>query len=967
MSLEVEFQQHAPFLRALARRLAGDQFAAEDLIQETYVEASGGEPRAKHGWLPWLSGILRNRAARRIRTDSRRRSREQVVAQVSDAPDAASVAGKLDVARRLLQHVEALGADYREVVFLRFYDDLQPKQIAAKLGLPVGTVKTRLARALAKLRERLHADDAEGKRNWLPALCALGGLEPKATATATMAPVLRLAFTMRAAVVAVVMLAAGAVIWPWLPDRNVPNAPNEISAAPAEAKEVAEKDNEVVRVEQPANPLAMQVQGIVEDAQFGADKGTGLPARNVAVTCELHFKTTGRSWPRVEERQAATDAAGAFTFTVPNGASVASITTAASDTHRRAYVSRVRDNDYTSLVLTRYPSGMLEGQVIEPSGVPVGGATVTLGHWEDGKKVYLETSADASGRFVFRKVPEQAWLDGQKDGYIQIGDTRLITLAKGGWRPAQVLMAPAATLVVHVEDAAKKPALEVHGVAVRLGERETMGLYAQLNSIGRAFRDTQKAVAGTVVLTVPADLELMLYAANTQYDLIEEGRVVPRDEAPDGQPIKLSRGERRVLRMTVDTSCIVRGRVIGPNGDPMPSAYIQLNRKQASSFGSIGVIEVDAEGRFEQRFHSARPFQALLSASAEIGGKHYGVARLLDVRGQTSFDETLVLSDANVAHCRVRAADGKAIKASVRIEVRLPDSEDYVMCGRHDASSDPQVRIAVDPELEYRGEVSAKGYATKVCELQPGKHSEIVLEPRPRTRVRLRARIASAQQGTPSLPTAPGRFGRLVVRVGYFEANSGAQPEWPLLTTDHPWTRASATAVATVQREAGGDGMWRWEDLDGSLRDGVCEIVLERGPAVILVSGEASNNVLLPHHTTGPVVIGKDDLELPVTFAPTVKRHGQIRFSEKHKSFDAYVAVADDKGRLLSINAFGDIYYWQPMLPASSHGHFAISGIPVGVWELRVGTKEALERGDARWRQRVVFEPGDASPLIIKL
>ena len=161
--------------------------------------------------------------------------------------------------------------------------------------------------------------------------------------------------------------------------------------------------------------------------------------------------------------------------------------------------------------------------------------------------------------------------------------------------------------------------------------------------------------------------------------------------------------------------------------------------------------------------------------------------------------------------------------------------------------------------------------------------------------------------------------------------------------------------------------MWRWEDLDGSLRDGVCEIVLERGPAVILVSGEASNNVLLPHHTTGPVVIGKDDLELPVTFAPTVKRHGQIRFSEKHKSFDAYVAVADDKGRLLSINAFGDIYYWQPMLPASSHGHFAISGIPVGVWELRVGTKEALERGDARWRQRVVFEPGDASPLIIKL
>ena len=46
MNLEVEFQKHAPFLRALARRLASDHVAAEDLVQETYVAASSGKPRA---------------------------------------------------------------------------------------------------------------------------------------------------------------------------------------------------------------------------------------------------------------------------------------------------------------------------------------------------------------------------------------------------------------------------------------------------------------------------------------------------------------------------------------------------------------------------------------------------------------------------------------------------------------------------------------------------------------------------------------------------------------------------------------------------------------------------------------------------------------------------------------------------------------------------------------------------------
>ena len=70
-----------------------------------------------------------------------------VTADTDEAP-ADEIVARLETQRRVVDAVMALDEPYRTVVVYRYFDDLPPKEIAARLGVPVGTVKTRLKRAL---------------------------------------------------------------------------------------------------------------------------------------------------------------------------------------------------------------------------------------------------------------------------------------------------------------------------------------------------------------------------------------------------------------------------------------------------------------------------------------------------------------------------------------------------------------------------------------------------------------------------------------------------------------------------------------------------------------------------------------------------------------------------------------------------------------------------------------------------
>jgi RNA polymerase sigma factor (sigma-70 family) len=156
-----------------AFRLTGDWSAAEDVMAMTFLEAwrcrarlapDGGSLR------PWLLGIATNLARSQRRTALRERKALARLAAPDESPDFADdVIGRLDDARRLaaLHRVLAsLRRDELEVLALCVWSGLSYSETAEALGIAVGTVRSRLSRARAKLAQL--TDIEHGKSRELP-------------------------------------------------------------------------------------------------------------------------------------------------------------------------------------------------------------------------------------------------------------------------------------------------------------------------------------------------------------------------------------------------------------------------------------------------------------------------------------------------------------------------------------------------------------------------------------------------------------------------------------------------------------------------------------------------------------------------------------------------------------------------------------------------------------------------------
>ena len=162
--------QHVDFLRGLARALTADAADADDVVQDTLMAAleRSEPPRKPRGW---LSAVLRNRVARRRRAEVREKRRRLRAARPEQMASADEVAQGLELQRLVVEAVLALKEPYRSTIFHRFYEGHTPAESARMLGVSVETVKTRLKRAIAKLRARLH--ESHNDRALAPLLALL--------------------------------------------------------------------------------------------------------------------------------------------------------------------------------------------------------------------------------------------------------------------------------------------------------------------------------------------------------------------------------------------------------------------------------------------------------------------------------------------------------------------------------------------------------------------------------------------------------------------------------------------------------------------------------------------------------------------------------------------------------------------------------------------------------------------------
>ncbi len=142
-------------MHRLARVLTADPARAEDLVQETYLRALRyfDTYQGERDIRAWLFAILRNLHRERRPPDAAPLVEADAVAD--PAPDPETVAIASDRARRLRGAIAALPDPAREVLMLREFAGLSYAAIAAELGVPEGTVMSRLARARAQLREAL--------------------------------------------------------------------------------------------------------------------------------------------------------------------------------------------------------------------------------------------------------------------------------------------------------------------------------------------------------------------------------------------------------------------------------------------------------------------------------------------------------------------------------------------------------------------------------------------------------------------------------------------------------------------------------------------------------------------------------------------------------------------------------------------------------------------------------------------
>jgi RNA polymerase sigma-70 factor (ECF subfamily) len=160
-------RRHAPVAMRTAA-LLGAGGDTEDVVQEAFVKAYAalGRFRAGAAFRPWLLRIVVNEARNLHRAAGRRSAREQRSWALTEPllltrrDDPAETALSHERQQALVRGLAALSQPQREVVTCRYLLDIDEAECAAVLGWPRGTVKSRLHRALARLRELLEDEAA---------------------------------------------------------------------------------------------------------------------------------------------------------------------------------------------------------------------------------------------------------------------------------------------------------------------------------------------------------------------------------------------------------------------------------------------------------------------------------------------------------------------------------------------------------------------------------------------------------------------------------------------------------------------------------------------------------------------------------------------------------------------------------------------------------------------------------------
>ena len=158
-ALNEAYATHGPSVRSYVRRFVADS-EADDVVQQTFIEVWRARERLdpQRPLIAFLLGVARNRSIDHLR---KRRHDVVDVSQIRElvGSDGDDVRNQMVWASEVRRGLDSLPEEQRTVIVLAYFEDLTQVEIARRLDVPLGTVKARMARGLARLGERIEQEE----------------------------------------------------------------------------------------------------------------------------------------------------------------------------------------------------------------------------------------------------------------------------------------------------------------------------------------------------------------------------------------------------------------------------------------------------------------------------------------------------------------------------------------------------------------------------------------------------------------------------------------------------------------------------------------------------------------------------------------------------------------------------------------------------------------------------------------
>ena len=706
--------RHGRFVKSLARELARDEDEADELAARTMAAAVERRPATGPGLRAWLRSVV-GRLFLRERRDAERRSRREISSIEASGARGATVPATVDLVARIeLEHEIAaafarLDEPYKTTLFLRFFDDASPSQIAARTGVPVETVKTRLKRGLARLRGTLdekHEQRRDGWRAVAIALVAKGG----GVMVATTKTKLAIAAT-------IALLLAGGATWRELATKRSGETSTNAgtpAVATVDAPTTSSSDGS------PATPVAKRVAESLSERLLPFASGVvvdeaGAPIADVAVAASRliepeHGKFTHMplDFPMADrDLLALSDASGRFEVRalVDDVVSLYFVKSGRATAEWSGFSADRAENQDRRIVLA--PGVRIAGCVQDSEGraIPRAFVSVNAASATSEKRVarHLATSpeysamvgwetqritVDEDGFFELTSIPARPfWFWCFADGYdlVTLGDSGLsdpvgVTLTRHG-------------VILDVADAeTKEPLVDARAIVLfaDTGEIADHVVPSREEPISQCF--FQQSVPGRLVVwketfdrlrgrrngrAVEAILHV-LAPGHRSADL----RVSVNDDEPDHLQVALARGE---------DAPTLEGRVVGAEQARIALRFNppQIQDSSAQNHPPLAISDTDADGRFHFSEVPAGGYTLYASAAGRT-------PRWLDVQ-VPAHDVTIALAPA--ARLEVHVVNRAGV-AQGDVTVHVQSADDRRAWSKHtDAAGDATLEELPDGNL----------------------------------------------------------------------------------------------------------------------------------------------------------------------------------------------------------------------------------------------------------------------------